>query len=173
MISRINSELANDLGNLAQRVLSMIGRYCEGILPSPGPFTDADDSLNALASSVIEDLRKHMDNQAFNDGLEAIWTVVRAANSYVDHQAPWQLHKNDTARRDTVLYVLVETIRHLGLYIQPYMPDSGNKMLDMLSVQKNHRDYYHIGPDHALRAGLALPKPEPIFPRVEENGTVG
>jgi len=88
----------------------------------------------------------------------------------VDAQAPWKLHKEDPARRDTVLYVLAETIRHLGLYIQPFMPDSAAKMLDLLAIPENARDFDHVGPDHALTAGMALPKPEPVFPRfVDED----
>ena len=170
MVSRINSELANDLGNLAQRSLSMIGRYCEGTLPAPGGFSDADSDMLTGVANVMEDFRTRMDNQAFHEALESIWVQVRAANAYVDAQAPWKLHKEDPARRDTVLYVLAETIRHLGLYIQPFMPDSAAKMLDLLAIPENARDFDHVGPDHALTAGMALPKPEPVFPRfVDED----
>ena len=170
MVSRINSELANDLGNLAQRSLSMIGRYCEGILPAPSDFSDADSDMLTGVANVMEDIRTRMDNQAFHEALESIWVQVRAANAYVDAQAPWKLHKEDPARRDTVLYVLAETIRHLGLYIQPFMPHSAAKMLDLLAIPENARDFDHVGSDHALTAGIALPKPEPVFPRfVDED----
>ena len=165
MVNRINSELANDLGNLAQRSLSMVGRYCDGTLPAPGEFADADTEILSQAANVIGDVRKHMDNQAFHEALEAIWVLVRAANAYVDAQAPWHLHKENPARRDTVLYVLAETIRHLGIYIQPFMPDSAAKMLDLLAVGEDAREFAHIGADHALTGGTALPKPEPVFPR--------
>jgi methionyl-tRNA synthetase len=171
VVSRINSELANDFGNLAQRVLSMVGRYCDGVLAAPGEFTDADTQLLAQAAGVMDTLRDRMDNQAFHEALEAIWVVVRASNAYVDQQAPWKLHKEDPARRDTVLYVLAETIRHLALYTQPFMPDSSATMLGLLSVAEDARDFDHVGPDHALAAGTAFPKPEPVFPRFVEEET--
>ena len=169
MVNRINGELANDLGNLAQRVLSMVGRYCDGTLPAPGDFTADDEKMLSQAADVIGPLRTCMDNQSFHEALEAIWVVVRAANGYVDQQAPWKLHKEDPARRDTVLYVLAETIRHLGLYIQPFMPDAAAKMLDQLAVGADARDLTHVGPGAALAAGAALPKPSPVFPRFVED----
>ena len=172
MVNRINSELANDLGNLAQRSLSMVGRYCDGTLPAPGDFSDADSEILSHAAKVLEDVRTHMDNQAFHEALEAIWVLVRAANAYVDAQAPWQLHKEDPARRDTVLYVLAETIRHLALYIQPFMPDSAAKMLDLLAIPEDARDFVCVGPDHALGGGTDLPKPEPVFPRFVDEEAV-
>jgi len=169
VVTRVNSELANDLGNLAQRVLSMIGRYCDGVLPKPGEFTAADKEMTGQAIGVFEAMRERLDNQSFHEALETIWVAVRAANAYVDHQAPWQLHKDDPARRDTVLYVLAETIRHLGIYIQPFMPDSAAKMLDQLAVSPDARDFTHIGADSALSHGSRLPKPEPVFPRFVEE----
>ena len=162
-------ELANDLGNLAQRSLSMVGRYCDGVLPAPGDFSDADAALLDQARAVLGAYREHIDNQAFHEALEAVWLVVRAANAYVDQQAPWKLHKEDPARRDTVLYVLVETIRHLALYIQPYMPDSANTMLDQLAVPADERDFSNVGEGSAMKAGATLPKPEPVFPRFVEE----
>jgi methionyl-tRNA synthetase len=171
VVSRINSELANDLGNLAQRTLSMVGRYCDSVLPAPGPYSDDDTAMLAQASAVLDAYRIHLDNQAFHEALEAIWMVVRAANGYVDQQAPWALHKEDPARRDTVLYVLAETIRHLGLYIQPYMPDSSAVMLDQLAVPDDARDFTHVGEGSALTPGTTLPKPVPVFPRFVEEET--
>lgn len=173
MIARINSELANDLGNLAQRVLSMVGRYCDGVLPAPGEFSEADAAMLSKAHGVIDEMRAKLDGQAFHEALEAIWLVVRAANAYVDQQAPWKLHKEDPARRDTVLYVLAETIRHLGLYIQPFMPDSAANMLGQLAVPEEARDFSHVGADHALVPGTQLPKPSPVFPRFVEDEAAG
>ena len=169
VVNRINSELANDLGNLAQRTLSMVGRYCEGVLPAPGAFTDADTEMLSQATNVMGGYRTHLDNQAFHEALESIWVVVRAANAYVDQQAPWALHKEDPARRDTVLYVLAETIRHLGLYIQPFMPESAGIILDQLAVSADARDFSHVGEGSALEGGATLPKPAPVFPRFVEE----
>jgi len=169
VVSRINSELANDLGNLAQRTLSMVGRYCDGVLAAPGDYTDEDRKMIDAAEAVIDAYRDRIDTQAFHEALESIWQVVRAANAYVDQQAPWKLHKEDPARRDTVLYVLAETIRHLGLYIQPFVPDSAAVMLDQLAVPADARDFTHVGSGSALKPGTTFPKPEPVFPRYVEE----
>ncbi len=169
MVNRINGELANDLGNLAQRTLSMIGRYCDGTLPAPGERTEDDDTMLGQAYNAIDDLRRCMDAQSFHEALETIWVVVRAANGYVDRQAPWQLHKEDPARRDTVLYVLAETIRNIALYVQPFVPDSAAKMLDQLAVSDGARTFDTVGQAGALEPGASLPKPSPVFPRFVEE----
>ena len=114
-------------------------------------------------------MRAAIEIQAFNVALEAMWTVVRAANAYVDHQAPWTLAKTDTTRMGTVLYVMLETIRHLATLGQPYMPDSCAKMLDQLALDAGKQDFAALGPDHALAPGTALPKPQGIFPRIIEE----
>ena len=172
MVNRMNGELANDFGNLAQRVLSMIAKNCEGCVPQHGAFTEDDDALLGAAHGLIDKMRAHMDAQAFNEALEDVWVVVRAANAYVDHQAPWKLKKEDPARMGTVLYVLAETIRHLALLAQPFMPETIEKMLDQLMVSHEHRSFEFLGPEHALVSGTELPKPQGVFPRyVEEEAS--
>jgi len=165
MVSRINGDLANDIGNLAQRSLSMIAKNCDGTVPEPGPFTPDDEKLLDSAFRVLEKVRTEFDRQAFHRGLEAIWQVVADANRYVDAQAPWALRKTDPPRMGTVLYVLAETIRHLAIIVQPVMPESAANMLDQLAVAPDARSFDHLGPDHALAAGATLPKPSPVFPR--------
>jgi methionyl-tRNA synthetase len=172
MVSRLNGDLANDIGNLAQRSLSMIAKNCDGIVPEPGAFTADDDRLLAAAHAVIEKVRTEFDRQAFHRGLEAIWQVVSDANRYVDAQAPWVLCKTDPPRMGTVLYVLAETIRHLGILVQPVMPEAASNMLDQLDISPDARSFVHLGPDHALVAGTTLPKPSPVFPRyVDEEAS--
>ncbi len=166
VLNRINGDLANDLGNLVQRVLSMVGRYCDGRVPAPAMPTDDDRVLLEQAASAIEAIRRSMDAQAFNEALDTIWSLVRAANGYVDHQAPWRLHKEDTERRDTVLYNLAETIRHLGLYLQPFVPDAAASILDQLEIADDQRDFSRIGGGHAMKPGTPLRKPSAIFPRI-------
>jgi len=95
--------------------------------------------------------------------------VVTEADRYVDEQAPWALKKTDPARMGTVLYVLAETVRHLALIVQPFMPESCAKILDQLAVGEGHRDFAALGPEHALKAGSGLPKPEGVFPRFVEE----
>jgi len=172
MVGRMNSELANDLGNLAQRVLSMVNKNCDAAVPAHGDFSDDDNEMLASAHDLIHKVREHMDVQAFNLALEDIWVVIRACNGYVDRQAPWKLKKEDPARMGTVLYVLAECIRHIALLLQPFMPHAMEKMLDLLAISPAHRSFDFIGSAHVLEPGRALPKPEGIFPRYieEEQG---
>ncbi len=168
VVNRINGDLANDLGNLVQRVLSMIGRYCDSQVPTPDDLTGEDRTILGMAGDVLGSMREHMDQQGFHLALENIWALVRAANGYVDRQAPWTLNRTDPARRNTVLYVLAEVIRHLGLYIQPFMPESAAKILDQLAVPDSARDFAHAGEGAALTPGTTLPGPVPVFPRIPE-----
>jgi methionyl-tRNA synthetase len=168
---RINGELANELGNLAQRGLGFIAKNLGGELPAPGAYTAEDSELLKAAADAIAGVRDAMDKQSFDKALDAIWTVVRAANVYVDRQAPWALKKTDPARMNTVLYVMAETVRHLGILMQPFVPASASKMLDQLGVPSDARSFAHLGPGHALKAG-ALPAPSPVFPRYVPAGEV-
>ena len=168
MVGRLNGDLANDFGNLAQRVLSMINRNCEGRLPEPGPLAAADDALLAAASGLHAKLRAEFAEQAFHRALETLWQVVGEANRYVDEQAPWALRKTDPARMATVLYVLAETIRHLAILTQPVVPQSAAKLLDQLAVPAEARDFAALA--RPLVPGTQLPKPEGIFPRYVEEG---
>ncbi len=168
MMRRINSELANDLGNLAQRSLSMIGKNCGAKVPNCGAFTDADNALLGKAQALLGQVRGELDVQAFHKALDHLWLVIGDANRYVDEQAPWALKKTDTARMETVLYVLAETIRYLAILIQPFMPNAMNKMLDQLAVPADERDFTHLTKEYALKPGTPLPAPEGIFPRYVE-----
>ncbi|MGK9234228.1 methionine--tRNA ligase [Inquilinus limosus] len=168
MIQRTNGELANGFGNLAQRVLSMIAKNCDGKVPQPGPLTDEDRALLAQAPDLLETLRREFDVQAFHRGLDAVWAFVGEANRYVDEQAPWALRKTDPARMATVLWVLAETVRRLSILMQPVMPQSMAKVLDQLAVAADARTFDRVGDDHALVPGTPLPKPEGVFPRYVE-----
>ena len=169
MVHRMNSDLANDFGNLAQRVLSMINKNCEGHVPAPGAYTGDDETLLAAAHGLYGAISRLMDEQAFHEALETLWTVVRAANGYIDHQAPWALKKDEPERMRTVLYLLAEVIRHLAILAQPFMPDGAARMLDQVGVDAGKREFGDLGPEGALIAGTALPKPEAIFPRYVED----
>jgi len=172
MVTRMNSELANDLGNLAQRVLSMVNKNCDGALPKPAAYSDDDNIMLDQAHGLLAQMRTHMDVQAFNLALEDVWLLIRGCNGYVDRQAPWKLKKEDPDRMGTVLYVLTECIRHIALVLQPFMPGSMAKMLDLLAVSPAHRTFADLGSEHALKPGLAIDKPEGVFPRYieEEQG---
>ncbi|MEM6781383.1 MAG: methionine--tRNA ligase [Pseudomonadota bacterium] len=169
-IKRINSDLANGLGNLAQRTLSMIAKNCDGKVPDRGDFTADDEALFKMAyEELLPKLREEADKFRFNRVLEQIWKLVDAGNGYVDAQAPWTLKKEDPARMATVLYVLAETIRSLAIYVQPVMPDAANKILDQLAVSSDERTFAHIRNDFALKSGTDLPTPEGVFPRLQDK----
>ena len=171
MVNRMNGELANDLGNLAQRVLSMINKNCEAKIPEASTTGDVQEDKDLLqaAHDLLGGVRRLMDIQAFHEALDIIWAVIRAANVYVDHQAPWKLRKEDPERMAVVLYTLVETIRMLALIVQPFMPRASAQMLDQLAVAENARTFEAFGTDHTLKAGTVLPKPEGIFPRFVDD----
>jgi len=170
MVGRINSELANDFGNLAQRVLSMIHKNCDARMPRPGELSGADKDLLSAAEGLIATVRTELgENQAFHEALAQIWALVRRANGYIAEQEPWVLRKSDPTRMATVLYVAAECIRHLATICQPFMPDSCAKMLGLLGVATEGRDFSSLGPDGALAPGTGLPKPEPIFPRFVDD----
>jgi methionyl-tRNA synthetase len=166
IVRRTNTDLANDFGNLAQRVLTQVNRNADAKVPTPGPLTDADRTLLASAHGLLARWRAELDEQAFHRALEAHWDVVGSANRYVDAQAPWVLKKTDPARMATVLYVLMETIRHLAILVQPVIPASASKLLDQLGVGRDRRDFLSLGPDRSLAPGTALPAPEGVFPRI-------
>ncbi|MCB1538164.1 MAG: methionine--tRNA ligase [Rhodospirillales bacterium] len=167
-VARLNADLSNGLGNLAQRTLSMIQKNCDAQVPQPGAF-DADDNamLAAVQTGLLPDLRREFDGFKFSRALDRIMEVTAAANQYVDRQAPWKLKKEDPARMATVLYVLAESVRGLALAIQPFIPVASGKLLDQLAVPENARDFAHIAASHALKPGTPLPEPQGVFPRLE------
>ena len=171
MIGRMNSELANDLGNLSQRVLSMIAKNCDGKVPQPGAFLPPDEALLDAARALLEGQRAAYDAQTFHRALDGLFEVVGRANRYVDEQAPWALRKSDPERMATVLYALAETIRHVAVLLQPIMPGSCARMLDQLAITAGERGFEWLAAPHRLAPGTPLPKPEGVFPRwaVEEG----
>jgi methionyl-tRNA synthetase len=173
MVGRMNSELANDFGNLVQRVLTMINRNCDAAIPESGQLTVEDEGLLTAAHGLLAEARARIDRQAFHEVLEAIWAVVRAANAYVDHQAPWVLRKTDPDRMGQVLYVLAECIRHLGILAQPFVPDAAGRVLNQLAVAQGARAFAALGPGGALVPGTSLPAPSAVFPRYVEPETTG
>ncbi len=169
MINRITADLANDYGNLVQRVLSMIGRYCAAAVPEPGAATADDQALLSQAHGLLDQVREAIDQQAIHRALTTIWQVIGEANRYVDRMAPWELRKSDPARMARVLYQLAEVIRHLGILTQPFVPDAAGRVLDQLAVPAAARRFTDLGPAGALTPGTALPKPQGVFPRFVET----
>jgi methionyl-tRNA synthetase len=168
IVARINADLANDLGNLAQRSLSMIAKQHEGILPQPGSFSDNDKAILAQADGMIELARTAMATQQIHQALNAIWAVVAEANRYFAGEAPWALAKTDPARQRTVLYVTAEVVRQIAILAQPAVPESASKLLDSLGIPPDARDFAALGGTMRIKAGTRLPAPVGVFPRYVE-----
>ena len=163
LINRINSELANDLGNLFQRVLSMLYKYFEGVLPDKNELNNQDNYLLNLPYSTLEILDKHMNKLQFNLAIDAIWKIVKSANVYVDTSEPWKLFKEDKERLKTVMYTLIVTIYKISILVQPFLPNAAKNMLTQLK-QKEYLNFDNI--DNSLNSGLKLKKPIILFPKI-------
>ncbi|BCI85979.1 methionine--tRNA ligase [Mycobacterium kansasii] len=161
IVTRINTDLANELGNLAQRSLSMVAKNLGGVVPQPGEFCDADTELLATADGLLDRVRAHFDRQAMHLALEAIWLMLGDANKYFSTQQPWVLRKSeseaDQARFRTTLYTTCEVVRIAALLVQPVMPESAAKMLDLLGQPEDQRAFSAVGT--RLAPGTQLPPP--------------
>jgi methionyl-tRNA synthetase len=166
IVARINADLANDLGNLAQRSLSMIGKQLGGIVPEPAEFSATDKAILAQADGMLALANEAMKTQQIHHALNAIFAVVAEANRYFAGEAPWALAKTDPVRQKTVLYVTAEVIRQIGILCQAFMPDASAKLLDLLAVPENARRFAALS--ERLAAGSQLPAPAPVFPRYVE-----
>jgi len=168
IVNRINADLANDIGNLAQRSLSMIGKHCAGQLPWPAALSDADREILAAADAMYGTAREAMDRQGIKAFLDAVWGVVADTNRYFAAQEPWALRKTDPQRMATVLYVTAEVIRQLAILVQPVMPGSAAKLLELLSVPADARGFASLGEAGRLAPETPIPVPKGVFPRYVE-----
>ena len=171
IINRVNADLANDLGNLAQRSLSMVAKNCDGKVPAKGPLSGDDKVLLDAAYALVGEARAAMGDFALHGVLNAIWKVVGDTNRYFAAQAPWALRKTDPARMETVLWATAEVLRVVGILAQPFIPIAAEKLLDLLAVPADQRSFAQANADFALKSGTALPAPSALFPRyVEAEG---
>ena len=168
IVARINADLANDLGNLAQRSLSMIAKQLGGVLPEPGEFSDNDKAILAMADGMIAASREAMATQQIHHWLNAVWAVVAEANRYFAGEAPWALAKTDPARQKTVLYVTAEVVRQIAILARPAMPTASGLLLDSLGVPGGERNFAALGGAKRIAPGSTLPAPTPAFPRYIE-----
>jgi len=169
IVARINADLANDLGNLAQRSLSMIAKQLGGALPTPGLFSEGDRAILTQADGMIKIAREAMATQQIHQWLNAVWAVVAQANRYFAGEAPWVLAKTDPVRQQTVLYVTAEVIRQIAILTQPVMPQAAAKMLDSLGIPHGEaRMFSALGGTTRIAPGTMLPAPQAVFPRYIE-----
>jgi methionyl-tRNA synthetase len=168
IVNRINADLANDLGNLAQRSLSMVARNLGGVLPKPGALSANDQAILSAADAMIGKAREAMATQQLHQVLNAVWAVVADANRYFAGEAPWALAKTDPAKQGTVLYVTAEVLRQIAILTLPFMPGSASKLLDLLAVPQSERSFTFLDGKHRIAPGAKLPAPAGIFPRYVE-----
>jgi len=175
IVNRVNADLANSFGNLAQRTLSFIARNCGGILPLDGKYEPSDrELLDKVAEAARRELPDHFERFELSQGIEAWLRAVFACNQYIDSQAPWALRKTDPERMNAVLATLCVAIRDLAIAIAPVIPGSSAKLLDMMGVAADQRDYASLedadGYARIASSGFRLALPSPIFPRLEHPG---
>ena len=167
IVGRMNSDLANNFGNLAQRSLSMVAKNCEGRVPAPGAFSAEDTAILGQANGLLDAARAAFEKQEFSRALEAIWAVLGDTNAYFAEQAPWVLRKTDVERMNTVLYVTLEVLRIVAILAQPVMPTATAAILHTLGQPEGEaRQFAAIGTP--IAAGTELPAPAPVFPKYEE-----
>lgn len=169
MIYKVNANLSNELGNLNQRILSLVFKNCNGAVPTEiGTLIEDDKVLLATAASLLERTGEAIATQSLDKYVQHMVSMVWDANKYIDSQAPWVLKKTDTERMNTVLYVLMEVMRHIAILYQPLMPSSSNVILDQLSVPKEERKFEHLGKEECkIVLGREVDKPTAVFPRFE------
>ena len=175
IVNRVNADLANSFGNLAQRTLSFIARNCDGILPTDGKPEEADAELLAkVARATRDELPGHFEALELSQGIEAWLRAVFACNQFIDSQAPWALRKTDPERMSAVLATLYAAIRDLAIAIAPVIPASAARLLDMMGVPEGERDYAALDDagsyERLAGSGFRLALPNPIFPRLELPG---
>ena len=164
-ITRVNSNLANDFGNLAQRVLSMIQKNCDGLVPEPGPFTSDDLEVFEASDTALAQMREHVESQSLHRMCEVAINLARMGNKYIDTQAPWTLKKTDPPRMMTVLYVLVELVRRIAVLLEPVMPVSCCRMMDMINLPIEMRSFASL--QSRIAPGTKINVPQPVFPKIE------
>ncbi|MDQ0204799.1 methionine--tRNA ligase [Pectinatus haikarae] len=172
LIGRINSDLANDLGNLLHRTLNMIGKFNDGVIAAPAPIRPVDENLIQEAKSTVTEYKQLMDNMHLSDAIKLVWSFISRSNKYVDETMPWALAKdqNKKAELNRVLYDLAESLRISAILIFPFMPDTAEKIWEQLNMQKKVADSAISDTDWGkLQEGMKVNKPEQLFPRIEIN----
>jgi methionyl-tRNA synthetase len=165
IVNRTNADLANNVGNLAQRSLSIITKNCGGATPEPAAFTEAEKALLAATDGLAAGAREAMERQALHRVLEAVLAVSSEANRYFAEEQPWALKKTDPVRMGTVLYVTAEVVRQIAIMLQPFIPSSAEKLLNQLGVAAGDRSFAALGAQGRLKPGTALGALQPVFPK--------
>ncbi len=169
VVGRMNGDLANGIGNLGQRTLSMIFKNCDAKIPNAKAINDVDKALLNDIYGLLPQIRDFIDSQQFHKALDVIWLQgIAPVNQYIDEQAPWTLKKTDPERMEAVLYTVAETLRIFGIVLQPFIPNAAGRLLDQLCVLKANRSFAWATSEQALKVGTEIERPTGIFPRYVE-----
>ncbi|MEO2065159.1 MAG: class I tRNA ligase family protein, partial [Desulfurobacteriaceae bacterium] len=177
LVARINGELANDLGNLFNRTLSMLKKYRKSVVPEPkGDFDDLDVKIKNKASATLKAVAQMIPKAELSKALDEIWQFVGFVNYYIDRRAPWTLNKEGKDQElDTVLYNMVESLRFITAFLYPYMPSSAQRMADLLRLGRKVEDlrvseFEEWG---GMEPGKEVEKGGILFPRIEYDKDTG
>lgn len=163
LIQKINTDLSNKIGNLAQRSLSFIFKNCDAAIPESFNAYDSELLLHCL--TLRDKITRHVENQEISQIIDEIIKLADQANSFIDHMSPWTLKKTDPEKMMEVLYIILESIRYIGILLQPFIPESADKLLSQLGVPSDMRDFAFLERSGALVPGSKIESPSPVFPR--------
>jgi methionyl-tRNA synthetase len=169
LIERINSDLANVLGNLVNRTISMAYKYFDGIVPEPTKFEEIDNSLINIVKDCPKKVEEKMNNLRVADAIDEIFEIFRRSNKYIDETTPWVLAKEEEKkeRLGTVIYNLLEAIRSGAVLLQAYLPETAQKIFHQLNTANSLYD--SLGEFNGLDSGIKLNQPEPLFLRIDKE----
>ena len=171
LIQRINSDLANDLGNLLHRTLNMVGKFQDGVLLAPQGESEIDKSLKADAAETVAFFAENMDKMELSLSIKKVWAFISRANKYIDETAPWALAKDETKKQElaNVMYNLAESLRHISVLISPFMPVTAERIWQQLNLPGKFADVQldDIKAWGGIAGGHKVGTPEQLFPRIE------
>ena len=172
-VEKYNSDLANDLGNLLNRTIGMINKYCDGIIPvNITEKTDFDDILNEFAQNQISKIEKEMDSYHISNAIQEAWKYISRVNKYIDETAPWVLAKEpeNKEKLNSVMFNLAEALRKIAIIVSPYIRNTSEQILKQLGIELDNLNWDKINESNAIKENTkVVEKAEPIFMRLDKE----